>query len=399
MRRLALFALLFLPCIGVASTASKKSETATAKASLDLLVTRIEDYWRQLAQGSRDKAVYYIIPSDRKKFFSVTAPKFRNPRFRSVEVSDNRNEATVTVMVKRIVPPLPTEIDWPVKDKWRFEKGTWYCLFDPQFLPMLNSVKSVALSPEQLETSQREIRKRLQFEKSEFEFGTVNQGEDVVLNVKYRLEGSDPMLMRIRSSAPGSECPQCTRERGIGIRGAEDQKFLPGPRQELSVEVPTWNFDGDVKEQFTLFAKLNGVEVPFEFSVRGIVYTPLSISPKFLRFKPGEREKEILLRNNSKSDLKLEQVLSETKALTLDPFPATIPPGGQLKAKVKAGESLDYAAPNAVDRVAITYRPIDGFSGISYKVYLNSRGETPATSMDKNIRELILQNQIILPEK
>jgi hypothetical protein len=215
------------------------------------------------------------------------------------------------------------------------------------------------------------------------------------------MTGTDPLPVTLKSTVPGSECPDCTRERGINIPGTKNPSLLPGKQQGLSIEVPTWNYDGAVKEQFTLIAKSNDIEVPFDFTVQGYVYTPLTVSPKILRFQKGEREKEIVMRNNSSKDLHLEQVISETRAISIDPFPVVIPPGEERKFTVHAQEVIDTAVPGSMDRMAITYTPLDGFSGISYKVVLNSpdetKGKAPAPAKKDPVQEMLKRNTITLP--
>jgi hypothetical protein len=395
-----LLTFLFLPCVWSQNTIQTSSKTISPKPSLDLLVARVDRYWRLLLDRKRVQAASFILSSDRDRFSSVTTPQFRAPQLKSLELSSDRNEATVTVIVKRIVPPFPAEMNWPVVEKWRFEKGTWYRRYDPQSMPILGSAKARIWSPADIEAARLEIRKKIHFEKTTFDFGTVNQGKNVVITAEYKLDGTDPLPITLISSVPSSDCPDCTRERGINLMGAKDPKLLPGKEQELSIEVPTWNYDGSVEEKFTLVAKLENIEVPIGFKVQGRVYTPLTISPKFLSFREGEREKEIIMKNNSQNDLRLEQFLSETHAVTLHPFPVVIPPGEQRTFTVRTQESANTAFAGALERTVITYAPVDGFSGNSYKVYLNIPEEKPereATPMDKEIQKIIRRNRTTLP--
>jgi hypothetical protein len=401
MKRLAEFALIFLLGCGASGAAQTKPKAALSKPSLDLLMNRVDGYWKALLAGNRARAAGYVTFSERSNFRSGNTPPFRDPSFKSLELSSDRTEATVIVIVKRIVPPVTAEMDWPVTEHWRFENSNWYKRYDPPHMPIAGLTRPPSAT--QIDAARRALLKRIQFEKKAFDFGNVNQGKDVVLAVRYTLAGSNPIPLAFRTSAPGSNCPECDRERGISLRGPQDQSLLPGNRRELSVEVPTWNFDGAVKETFTLIARSKDVDVPFEFSVHGNVYTPLSILPKVLKLKKGEREKEIMMRNNSKLDIQLEKVISETTAISIEPFPVVIPPGQELKFTLKAEESLDSAVPNSVDRMAITYGPVDGFSAISYRVYLNSSEdaqEKPAAPVnEKEIQELMKENRPFLPNR
>jgi hypothetical protein len=395
----ALFLIWF--CLSAYSADQPQKKVVPAQPSLNVLVTRLDAYWKLLKDEKRDSAAYFVRTSDRKEFRSGKTPAFSSPRIKSIELTPEGDKATVVVMVKRAFPPLIAEVDWAVTDQWQFEKGNWYVRYDPQPLP-LPIKRPKAMTPEQTESFTREIRRKIHFAQTAFDFGTVNQGNDVVLKLQYTLAGSEPIPIIFRTSAPGSSCPQCDRQRGISIQGLKEESLQPGAH-ELSITVPTWNYDGPVKETFTLDAKPLDVHIPYEFSVQGNVYIPVSIIPKELRLKKGDREREIVLRNNSKTNLELQKYVSESGYLAIDPFPVVIPPGKQFDLKVKAAEELDAAVPNAVDHLAITFTAVDGFAGISYKVYLNTRDEKPKKAAtpadDPLIQEMIRKNAIIPPNR
>jgi hypothetical protein len=350
-------------------TPPAKSLRATARASLDLLLSRVDQYWDLLSKQDRAKAASFIAASDRKKFAVGPTQQFRRPLVKSLEFSNDPNEVIVTVTVKRKIPPLTVEMDWPVKEHWKFENGTWYCRYEPQLPPAAGGIKPSNIA--ELEIYRQLFRQKLHFEKTELDIGSVNQGTNVVIHLKYSLANSDPIPATVKYDMPASECAECSRERGIGFVGPKEQRLVPGQDEELAIEVPTWNYDGPVKDHFTLVAKARDIEVPFEFWVRGNVYTPLSVIPRRLAFSKGEREKEILMRNNSQKEIRINQYISETRAITLDPFPIVLQPGEEVKVKVKAGEVIDNALPGTVDQMAITHTAVDGFLGLSYKIYLN----------------------------
>jgi hypothetical protein len=398
MKRLAFLFFLLFPSIAVPQSVRPKTTAAPARPSLDLLVARVDAYWKLLLAGRRLRAAVYVLPSDRNKFGLGTTPQFTNPRLKSLELSKDRTEATVTVTINRFIPSFPSEMDWPVTEHWVFQRGTWYCRHAPQFFPMATA------SPEQMEMARQQIRDRLHFEKTAFDFGTVKQGKNAVLTLKYTLTGDDSVSVTLKSTSPGSEneCYNCSRERGINLMDLKE--LPPGTHKEFSVEVPTWGYDGPVSEQFFIVAKIKNVDAPFEFSVRGNVYAPVSMIPRLLKFKKGEHEKEVVMRNNSKSDLEVNPAISETRAITIEPLPAVIPPGQQLTLKVKLGDTADSAVPNTVDNVAITFvKSVDDVAGLSFRVYLNSGEEnqqkTSNRTADSQIQELIRQNQVRSPKR
>jgi hypothetical protein len=380
MRRLSILFLVLFPCAATTQTNRPRAAAAHARPSLDLLVSRVDAYWKLLLANQRLLAASYINSPDRNRFRAGVTPQFREPRLKSLELSTNRTEATVTVIVKRIIPELRGEIEWPVVDQWRFENGNWYCRYDPH-LPMLTGAAVKRATPEELAVIKTEIRKRLQFEKTAFDFETVRQGTNVLLTLKYSLSGDDPVLLTLKAPRQSvNVCLSCSRERDINIVNqgvhAIEQKLSPGANQELTIEVPTWSYVGPVSERFTLIAKTERVEVPFEFSVQGNVYAPVSMIPVMLKFGKGEREKEVVMRNSSKSDVEVNRAISETRAITIEPLPAKIPAGQELKLTVRTAEALDSSLPNTVDNMAITFvKSVDGMAGLSFKVYINYQEE------------------------
>jgi hypothetical protein len=400
MKRLVLASLIFLPCMAVAQTVHPRPPAARPRPSLDLLVTRVDEFWKLLLAKKMLQAAAYVRPSDRSKFSSGGISTFKEPRLKSLELSSDRTEATVTVVVKRIVVALRGEIEWPYINRWHFEKGNWYCRYE-SFNSILPSGNPNRATPEQVEAAKAEIRSRLRFEKTAFDFGRVDLGQKVVLSLKYSLTGGDPVSVTLQSRSFPDEC--CGIRRSIHM-SPEEQKLLPGADQEMTVEVPTRDYDGAVNERFTLVAKVQNLEVPFEFSVQGYVYAPVSMIPRALRFKKGEREKQVVMRNNSHSDLQVKPAISETRQISIEPLPATIPAGQELKLTVRAGEALDSLVVETPDNVAITFvKPVDGMGGLSFRVIVNAQEEnekqkTAAPDADDQIRELIRQNKQRLPK-
>src|SRR5437867_6086779 len=118
------------------------------------------------------------------------------------------------------------------------------------------------------------------------------------------------------------------------FRGLEERKLAAGKSQTIELELLTQNYDGKVNEAFTILARHQEVEVPYEFKVQGFVYTPVSVFPRVLRFLKGEREQEIVVRNNSKSEVKLSSIYSQSSGIKIEPLPQALAPGAQGRFKV-----------------------------------------------------------------
>jgi hypothetical protein len=344
------------------------SQVQKPHPSLDLLVSRIDSYWKLLLQKRKLQASQYIVPSDRENFEASDLPPFSNPRLKSIELSADSAEAKTVVTVMRTFLPQATVMEWPVTEQWKFEKGNWYRQISPRRGPMNagESAASEAPDSEQLEKEKRELREMLRFEKTVFDFGTVRVGASVHLNLKYSLSGNEPLVAKFNDFAEG-----------FMVRGLNDQKLSPG-QQELSIEVPTWNYDGAVSEHVALIAYRHNVEIPFEFTIQGNVYVPVS-APGHLRFKEGETEKEILVRNNSKSDLELLPSFSELGAIIIEPLPTSIRAGQQAKLKVKIAPAFQTVQRNTIDNMAISFaHPVDGVPSLGISFILNYHEVNPS---------------------
>lgn len=375
MKNLRVFTFVVLICIAVpAGAQSPKTNTPPAGPSLDSLANQIDSYWKLLLQRKKHQAAEYVVPSDRDLFSSTNIPPFSDPRLKSLELSADRTEATATVIVKRALPPLTQLMEWPVTEHWRFENGNWFRRFERPALPTQTGFGEARKKqePEQNESVRSELLGMLHFEKSMLDFGTVRQGASLPLSVKYTLAGDEPLSVTLKNSAPG-----------FTIRGLTGQYLMPGQQRELTIEVPIWNYDGAVNERVVLVAHRKGVEVPFEIAVTGNVYVPVSIVPNLLRFEKDDSEKEVLVRNNSKSDLELRRFHTETGAVSLEPIPATILAGQQLAIKVKSAKESRDKRSQTRDNLSIDFaKPVEGMSGLSLAVVIHPEKEKANNSFN-----------------
>ena len=338
-----------------------RPKVSTATASLDTLVSRVDGYWSALLRKKKQQAAEYVSDADRDKFYNSNFPSFSDPHLKSLELSVDRKEAMVTVIVTRTMPPLGIKTDWPVTDRWRFENGDWYRTVpskSPFVLPGMERAEK--LTGEEVEALQNKVRKLLVFEKTVLDFGTVQESTPLQLSLKYTLGGDKPLGAIINAPA------------GFGVQGGSEQVINPGDH-ELRITIPTWQLDGVVNEHIIMTVRQPGVAVPFEIEVKGNVYVPVSIVPKRLKFRRDEREKEVRIRNNSKSDLEILPVYSETRQVQLQPIPVSVLPGQEIVMKVTLGSESGLLPSNQTDSLAIPFaKPVDGVNALSLSVVLNA---------------------------
>ncbi len=336
-------------------------DSEARRPSLDALVNRASAYWGLLAKGEKSRAVEYVRPQSRENFLNRQTPAFSEPRVTDLQLSQTPTEVWVTVKVKRLLPLIPTPVDWPVKEKWVFEGGKWLAVItiSPEKFARVTSTEPRAPVPssEEDERKRQAVREALHFEYSQVDFGTVDQGKPVPIELNYRLAGSETMTWKL-IRAP----------RGLARNVSGGKELKPGDGQKIELNLQTQDIDGDVEATFTILAVSAGLEVPYEFSIHGHVYTPLSVSPRSLQFVKGETAKEVVLKNNSKSAIQI--LPAKTTDLDVRPLPQSLAPGAQCKLTVSLKLSR-YGTNHAAEIVLRFAEPVDGVTSATLPVVVN----------------------------
>jgi hypothetical protein len=382
--RLALCCALLLPLHVFGSQAK-------TRPSLDLLLERVNAYWSLLVAGKKAEALEFVDRESRGSFDARRTPAFSEPRVSRLEPGSTGVEVFVTVTIKRVLPPISAPFDWPVTEKWAFHEGNWFVtipksssLFSTQFSTQSPGEKAPRLSPEEAEQRRKAIRDALQFQTTVLDFGTVRQGERATLPLKYRLDWDQAMDVGFKNTPPD-----------LIFRGLEQRKLAAGKSQEIKMELLTQNYDGEVNEAFTILARHQEVEVPYEFKLRAFVYTPVSVSPRVLRFLKGEREHEIVVRNNSKSEVKIASLYSQSSGFKVEPLPQALGPGQESRFKVT--HLINRSDTNHQERLALIFAgPVEGMANLSLPVVLNYVERKKKTLKDltpEDIEKLMRQSR------
>lgn len=385
----AIAILCLIPC--TFSQNSLQTENVNVKASLDLLVSRISEYWKLMATGKKLQAEEFIVESDREQFRNNSTPSFSKPRLKSLEFSDDKTRVFVTVTISRVTYPTG-RMDWPVVGEWTFEKNSWYYNLPSPTLPMFTGRKKpkTTLSADKIEAETRKLKEILRFKNTVLDFGNIRQESRVDVKIKYSLEGTEPVYVTL--NAPS----------GTMLRGLENQSLVPGKDRELTLWMPVLDYDGSVNEHIFIVAHRNRVQVPFEITLKGFVQVPISALPRFLRFnfKKGETEKEVVVRNNTNSAVELKSLSKESDLLTVEPLPATVPPGKQLTLKIR--QVRDVSKINDIRSLEIVLaEPVENKKSLIVTAILNVP-ENPAAAppaITPEIQQLIRKNQMQIPER
>jgi hypothetical protein len=347
------------------------------RPSLDALKARVIAYWNLLARGQKSLALQYVEPSRRENFKAWQTPPFSDTRITAFALSAKPEEVSVTTEVKRIVLPITTPVYWPVTEEWVFRNGNWFVMVEnPAALPFSTSpgFAAHALSPEEFEKRRKAILEALQFETQVLEFGKVRRGNNVPLSIRYQLAGDQPFGIVLKNfpddllllNLPGRDLP-------------------PGKDQKIQMELLTRSYADEVNESFTAVISHQDVEVPFEFKLHGFVYVPVSVAPRNLKFLKGEREKEIVLKNNSKSEVTVNAVSAGGFSVTS--LPQKLLPGADCHLKVAV--LSDRSDKNIQSVLSFSFaESIEGMDGFDLPVILNYEEVKPKTPEEQLLEDL-----------
>jgi hypothetical protein len=349
------------------------------KPSLDALRSRAIAYWNLLARGQKSQALQYVEPSRRENFKARQTPPFSEPRITAFGLSAKPDEVSVTAEVKRIVLPIPNPMYWPVTEKWVFRNGNWFVMVENPaellLFPTSPGHAAPVLSPEETEKRRKAILEALQFETQDLEFGTVRQGDNVFLSLGYQLAGDEAFGIVLRDSLED-----------FYVRNLRDRKLPPGKEQKIQMELLTRTYAGEVNERFTAVISHQDVEVPFEFKVHGFVYVPVSATPRALKFLKGEREKEIVLKNNSKSEVTVNAVSNAGFSVTS--LPQKLSPGADCRLKIAV--LSDKQDKNLQSVLSFSFaESVEGTDGLDVPVILNYEEVKPKTAQEQAIEDLL----------
>jgi len=373
---------------GGGQAAAKKSAQSTRSAppqgvprpSLDALKSRAIAYWNLLARGQKSQALQYVEPSRRAYFKAWQAPQFSEPRITTLTLSSKAEEVSVTVEVKRVFPPLTAFFPWPVTENWAFRNGNWFVLVEktPATVPFPTAPghpEALLLSPEETRKRQEAIREALQFETTNLEFGTARRGDSVSLSLGYRLAGDEAFGIVMRNSPDD-----------FYIRNLPDRKLPPGKEQKIQIQLLTQTYAGEVDEKLTAIISHQNVEVPYDFKIHGYVYAPVYSSPRKLRFLSGEHEKEIVIRNDSKSEVTINGASNEN--FRVAPLPRTLPPGGACTLTVSVVR--DRPEKNHVDSLSLSLsKPVEDVDSLDLPIVLNYEEVDPQKAKERELIELL----------
>jgi hypothetical protein len=361
-----------------------RTGSAKSKPSIDALLQRVEEYWRLLAQGKKSQATIYVEASCRSAFSAWQAPAFSKPRLAKLELSASGAEVRVTMLVKRALVPLSTEVDWTVANQWVFLRGNWWLAFkDESRLAYGKSGAPGATAKEVLEAEEKAraaLRSRFTFDRNEFDLGTIRKGTTPEFTIGFSLAGDTTLEAALDSKA-------------LDIVGLSDGVLTPGRNQKIRVQLLTPNLEeGPLREKFSILVREDKVIASFDFILQANVYATFSVVPRIIRLRPGETEADVEIRNNSSVEAGLVSSYSEYAMIDARPLPQSLPPGGSCRLKVRLLRNVD--SKNLGLEVGVKLSTVvENIASLIIPVVVNfveePKKKAPAAPSEKEIQELI----------
>lgn len=172
----------------------------------------------------------------------------------------------------------------------------------------------------------------------------------------------------------------------LTARNLPERRLPPGKDQKIQMEFLTRAYAGEVNEKFTVVISHQNVEVPYDFTIHGFVYTPVYSTPMPLRFLTGEHAKEVVVRNLSKSEVIINE--ASNKEFSVAPLPQTLPPGGTCTLKVSF--LRDRPEKNLVDSLFLSFaKPVEDMGSLELDIVRNYEGHDPEKAREMQLRELL----------
>jgi hypothetical protein len=347
----------------------RKSPPAAVKPSLDALVQRANSYWSLLEKGNKLEASKYVTPESRNLLVTRPIQPFSKPRVTGMEFLKKSGQVRVTITVETSFPQIG-QMEWQVTEDWTFINGNWFtAVQNKQYLfPTQEGKPGAGLTAQETEQQQKEIRAALRFESPTVDFGTVRKGETAEFVLKYALDGDAPFDFRFKD---------VPRDLPFSCRLTE-AKLKPGKDQSIPMQLSTEIYDGQVQIPLTIQVRHREVEVLYPIEIRGMVYAPVSVRPARMLFLREEKEKDLEIRNNSKSEVKVTSVSSEGGVVfAVGSLPFSLPPGGQTIVKVQKPAQIGQT--NYRDSLLLALdKPVDGVGVLTIPVIINYIGPAGA---------------------
>ena len=370
-----------------------QAQKTPQRPSLDALRERSEAYWSLLAKRQKLEAASFVQRASRQNFITRQEPDFSEPRISKMEFSTDRREATVTIVIKRKLPLIQHALDWSVQEKWIYRDGEWYVEI-PKPMTILGIVPTAGTgagpNSEALEKKGADFRKRLEFHSTELEFGTIRKGTTATVPLQYVYRGSTPLQFALQDApsslsvlSPGTDK---TATDATGVRLA----------------LRTGNMEGEVNLLVKLIIREAETDLPFELKLHGFVYTPVSFSPSTLRFAKGESEKEIVVRNNTKTEIRLASFSSRSTELQVPDVPRSLQPGEECKLKIV--QTAQAPRVNTSEELNIRFpQPVEGLASLRIFVTRNyvQQAEAPKPKIPprKSVEEMMRKARPEQPTK
>jgi len=169
---------------------------------------------------------------------------------------------------------------------------------------------------------------KIEVDETDFNFGTVLQGERVVHSFTFHNAGDEPLrIERVKSSC------------GCTAVLLSDKEIPPGGDGQVKATFDSTRFRGGVVKTIYLYSN-DPARSLVQLHLRGMVQEEISLSSRSLvigPLAPGERSQaELTLTNRSRTPVTIGPVRTTARELTVDLEPTSLAPGQSLTLEIIA---------------------------------------------------------------
>lgn len=335
--------LLLIACVLLVPVAGGAQEYR-APRDLAGLVSRVQEFWNDLANSQRLKALEFVLPDKRELFLAGGNMPFVQPKVVGIDFTSDTDHALVRISVRLLAKEAPGGyFSWTVTDSWVWRRNAWF--LDIQDTKNLNPFqKDLGIQSKPLDRISKDLDSKFRLSQPVVDVGVVLQGERRKISIPIQYSGETPLSLEIKA---------------VGDLVSFDRES--SRITSASKEVPLWlhseSWEGPFALPVSLMIQYEGVIVERRVSIMGSMFAPVRFrqDPSPFRNSQGQ-ELKVFIHNATGKPITVSSVSTDDRFEILE-LPASIPVNAD--GVVRLSRKADHA--DAPDHIFIRFaEPVNG---------------------------------------
>ena len=290
------------------------------------LIERVQKFWSAMTSGQRLQALEFILPEKKELFLTGTPIPILKANVLGLDLTTAHDRAAVRINIEVLAKESASgRLNWTITDSWVWRRNNWYLNLEspPSVFP-----KSASAGALDLKEAQTLIDKNFEILRNPIDFGKLNEGQFLRMEVPIRYTGDLPVSVELALPNPL-----------VDISADE----ITSHSNHLVLLVGAENWEGPFDLPLPLKIRQGAATVERTLRVKGSVFVPLAFrqSPPNGPIEEG-REFSVFIRNNSSQQVGIRFISVDAKFSVLK-RPETLPPDQEAEVvlKLRPGESPD----------------------------------------------------------